>query len=75
MFNGVDMNASEDEIYAFAKKITISDKKYKHDFNDVVHFIKKHSKKESEIRRATFSSLFSEVIKIVEKIRSFRLPI
>ena len=23
MFNGVDMNASEDEIYAFAKKITI----------------------------------------------------
>lgn len=72
MFNGVDMNASEDEIYSFAKKITISDKKYKQDFIDVVHFIKKHSKKESEIRRATFSSLFSEVIKIVEKIRSFR---
>lgn len=75
MFNGIDMNASEDEIYGFAKKITISDKKQKHDFNDVVLFIKQHSKKESKQRRAYLSSLFNEVLKIVEKIRSFRLPL
>lgn len=75
MFNGIDMNASEDEVYAFAKKITISDKKQKHDFNDVVSFIKQHSRKESKQKRASLSTLFNEVLKIVEKIRSFRLPL
>lgn len=69
MFNGVDLTASENQIYEFAKKVTISTKKQETDFSNVVRFIKKHSKKQSISHR---SSLLDEVLKIVEKIRIFR---
>ncbi len=75
MFNGIDITASEDTIYNFAKKITVSNKIQDHDFHDVVKFLKKHSKKESKKQPAPFSSLLNEVFKIVEKIRTFRLPL
>lgn len=75
MFNSMNMAASEDEIYNFAKQITISNKKERQDFLDVVRFVKKHSRKESVKRRASLTKLFKEVQKIFEKIKTFRLPI
>ncbi|OGK20223.1 hypothetical protein A3C23_03250 [Candidatus Roizmanbacteria bacterium RIFCSPHIGHO2_02_FULL_37_13b] len=66
MYNRHEFTSDENLMYEFAKKITLSQKDQKTEFNEVVAFIRKHTKKITLFKKQPF---IFEILKFLQRVR------
>ncbi len=65
MYNSYEFTADEEVMYEFAKRVTLSKRAQKTEFDEVVEFIKKHSKKVNPFEKPRF---IAEILTFLQKI-------
>lgn len=66
MYNGHEFTSEENIMYEFAKKITLSQKDQKIEFNEVILFVRKYSRKITFFKKTPF---IFEILKFLHRVR------
>lgn len=64
IYNGYSFSASQDDMYEFAKRISMSTKAQKEEFGEVVTFIKNHSRPQREF---IGTRILTDLLKLLQK--------